>query len=197
MALGSVIGPELAALLALDLMRVEVAPVRADLAGARPLERADVDVVLLRGADLRNGAADLASQGWTLALGFGAIGANDELARDPSLPDLPIAQELIGGRRAEHVAELSVALRAVTAAMKLDLALVLPQLSPAALVAWWRRGCDGLAGAPEVQAEAVRTLVRPIGPGGAAASVSSISVDAPVLLELRRWLAERYRWRPS
>lgn len=197
MALQSVVGPELAALLALDLMGVEVVPVRTDLAGVRLLERADVDVVLLRGAELRNETADFASLGWTLALGFGAIGANGELARDPSLPNLPIAQELIGGAHAERVAELSLGLRAVTTAMKLDLALVLPQLSPAALVAWWRRGCGGLSGAPAVQAEAVRTLVRPIGPGSAAASVSSISVEAPVLLELRRWLAERYQWRPS
>lgn len=197
MALQSVAGPELAALLALDLMGVEVEPIRTDLASARPLERADVDLVLLRGAELRKGAADLASRGWALALGFGATGANGELSRDPSLPNLPIAQELIGAGRADHPAELSAALRAVTAAMKLDLALVLPQLSPAALVAWWRRGCDGLAGAPEVQAEAARTFVRPIGPGSAAACVSSISVDGPVLLELRRWLAERYQWRPS
>ena len=197
MALRSVVGPELAALLALDLMGLEVVPVRADLAGARPIEWTDVDIVLLRGADLRSGIADLASHGWALALGFGTIGANGELSRDPSLPDVPIAQELIGGGPAERVAELSAALRAVTAAMKLDLALVLPQLSPAALVAWWRSGCGGLSGAPAVQAEAVRSLVRPIGPGSAAANVSSISVDAPVLLELRRWLAERYQWRPS
>lgn len=197
MALRSVVGPELAALLALDLMGLEVVPVRADLVGGRPLDGDDVDVALLRGGDLGSEAMGLASRGWELALGFGAIGADGELSRDPSLPDLPIAQELIGRDRTERMADLSAALRAVTAAMKLDLALVLPQLSPAALVAWWRRGCGGLSGASVVQSEASRSLVRPIGPGSTAANVSSISVDAPVLLELRRWLAERYQWRPG
>lgn len=197
MALQSVVGPELAVLLALDLMGIEVVPVHTDLTGARLLQRNDIDIVLLRGADLRRLRAGLASSGWAPALGFGRIGADGGISRDPLLPALPTAQELVRTSRADHAAELAIALRAVTAAMTLDFALVLPQLSPAALVAWWRRGCDGLAGAAEVQAEAARTSVRPVGPGRAAATVSSITVDAPVLLELRRWLAQRYRWRPS
>lgn len=197
MPVHSIVGPELTALLALDLTGCQVTPVGVDQPDANLLGRSDLDIMFLRGAALQDEARLLAARGWSLVLSFGTIGPNGEVARDPSYSNLPIPQELIAGSRGVVKTELALALRAVTAAMKLDLALVLPELSPAAVVAWWRRGCGALAAAAEVQTEALRTQVRPIGSGAAAATVSSITVDAPVLLALRRWLAERHQWRPT
>jgi hypothetical protein len=193
----SVVGPELAALLALDLMGIPVVPVALTADGPNPITRPDIDAVFLHGADLRNRGEALAAAGLSLALGFGTTGPDGAPIRDPAFPDLPIAQELIGRPRHDAGLELVSAMRAVIGAARLDLALVLPQLSPAAIVAWWRRGCGALAQTPELQAEAARSLVRPISPQHAGTSTAAIMVDLPVLLELRRWLAERYQWRPA
>jgi hypothetical protein len=193
----SVTGPELAALLALDLMGVDVVPIMLEKAGAPPWSRPDVDAVFLQGAGLVAQSDHLAARGWRLMLGFGALNGKGELVRDPAFPELPVAQELIVRPRQDAPLELIAALRAVSAAVQLDVALVLPQLSPAAVVAWWRRGCGAMTQSPEVQAEATRNVTRPIGPQLAGGSTAAITVDVPVLLELRRWLAERYRWRPT
>ncbi|HYZ32554.1 MAG TPA: hypothetical protein VE684_09765, partial [Crenalkalicoccus sp.] len=52
-AVGNLIGPELAGLLALDLLGIGAVPVRIDGAGPSPLRRPDVDAVVLRGPALR------------------------------------------------------------------------------------------------------------------------------------------------
>ena len=193
----SVVGPELAALLALYLMGIDVEPVRLDPANDRPFAHRGIDLLFLRGASLRDDAAALPANGWLPAFGFGMTAADGQLVRDPMFPNLPIAQELITRPRRDNHRALAAALPAVATAATLDIALVLPQPSPAAVVAWWRQGCTALATAPAVQTEAARSLCRPIGAGAIAANVATITVDPAVLLELRHWLAERYRWRPS
>jgi hypothetical protein len=195
-AVRSVVGPELAALLALDLMGIPVVPVPIATDAPNPASGADVDAVVLRGPSLRNGA-DMLASGWTLMFGFGSTGPDGAPIRDPAFPDLPIAQELVSRPRQGAALQLVSALRAVSAAVQLDHALVLPQLSPAAIVAWWRRGCGGLGQTPEVQAEAARSLIHPISPQHAGISTSTIAADASVLLALRRWLGERYQWGPA
>ena len=74
---------------------------------------------------------------------------------------------------------------------------MLPKLSPAGMVALWRRGCAPAAQSPEVMEEAARTGIRPASPQGAATCTVAISADVPTLLELRRWLSSRYNWRPA
>jgi hypothetical protein len=193
----NVIGPEMAALLALDLLGMEVLAVQLDPTVPVATNRPDLDAVVLQGPALRGQPELLAATGWKLAIGFGSISANGQLVRDRLFPNLPIATELIRAPRHEAEMELTAALKAVCAATQLDLALVLPQLSPAAVVAWWRRGCGSLLGSAELKAEAARSLTRPVGPLLAGGSTGAIAVEAPVLLSLRRWLAERNQWHPT
>lgn len=191
------VGPDLAALLALDLMGVEAVPIAIETIGPSVADRPDVDAVLLRGAGLHTGSELLAAKGWTLMFGLGAPGVDGAVVRDPNLPDVPIVQELVTSLRPELAPELIPALGAVAAAVQLDLALVLPQLSPAAAVAWWRRGCNAIRQSPDLQAEAARDLTRPLTAPLAASCTAAVAVDVQVLLQLRRWLAERYHWRPT
>lgn len=165
-----VAGPELALLLALRLLGCDVVPVPPG---------ADTDIALVRGLP------DRADSSWLPAFSFGAFSREGDLVRDPAEPDLPTVLELFRPDRSPESAE---ALRAVAAAVMLDVALVLPEPSPAALVAWWRHGCDALSRSPTIQAQAARARVQPLGPSLTAANLASIAVDPAVLLELRRWL---------
>ncbi|GAC1338677.1 MAG: hypothetical protein NVSMB18_05500 [Acetobacteraceae bacterium] len=194
-AVASVVGPELAALLALDLMGVDVVPVQTVPNRPASLNQPDVDAVFLPGPVLRNEAALLAASGMTLAFACGTLSPAGDIVRDPAYPDLPTAQELVAQTQPES--QLVGALRAVTAAVQLNMVLVLPQLSPAAVVAWWRRGCAALAQSPDVQAEAARTGTRAANPQMAGLSTAMLTAEVPVLLELRRWLNDRYQWRPA
>ena len=188
-------GPELAALLALELLGYDAVAV-AD--GPAPFDREDIDLVMLRGAGLKHAAPELAARRWTTAFSLGTVAAEGRLARDPAFPDAPTALErVVVDRGVGRPKELVAALRAVCAAATLDVALVLPLLAPAAIVAWWRQGCTGLASAPEVQDEAAHTAVHPIDAGIMAASMGSIAADPAALLELRRWLADRHQYRPG
>jgi hypothetical protein len=194
---GSVVGAEMAALLALDLMGVEAIPVPLGPSRSGVGDGPDVDAVLLQGTALRTQSALLGSRGWAVVLGLGMPEANGAFVRDPAFPNVPTVQELVTSPRPGMAPELVPALRAASAAAQLDLALVLPQLSPAAVVAWWRRGCSAMGQSPDLQAEAGRDLTRPLSPQVAAAYTAAIAVDVPVLLELRRWLAGRHDWRPT
>ena len=195
-AVGQTIGPELAGWLALELLGMDVIPVR-NPSGRRALPGPDVDVVFLQGAALRDGASALAANVMALAFGFGALNATGEIVRDPAFPDLPTVQETISRTRPDASARLRAGLHAMTSAVQLDLALALPQLSPAAIVAWWRRGCATLGQSPDLQAEAARIGLRPANPMMAGVNLAAIAVDVPVLLDLRRWLSERYQWQPA
>ena len=112
--------------------------------------------------------------------------------RDAAFDTLPDASELIAGRVAND--RLVAAWRATVGAADLDMALVLPQQAPAAMVALWRRACTQAAGSVQslAQAISVRTLTSP----AATAVTSAATPDTASLLELRRWLAERLDYRP-
>lgn len=176
LAAPGLIGPELAGLLALDLMGVGAVPVAPAVTLAEVLARPDIDAVFLAGGGLRS-TAPLQAAGMQPVLGFG----------ETPFPGLLTASEAV----ANAEPGLAAALRAVTAAALMDVALVLPQLSPASAVALWRRGCATLAQAQSVQTEAARTGTRPT------AAPLTIAADVPTLLDLRRWLAARHGWRPA
>ncbi len=196
-AVSNVVGPVLAALLALDLMGIDVVPVPLTPNGALPVNDPNVDAVFLHGATARNATALLNASGMSLALGFGALSPTGEITRDRSFPELPTAFEMIARTRPKSQPELVSALHAVTAAVQLELALILPLMSPASVVAWWRQACGALAQSPDLQAEAARMGTRPASSGGAEVSTAAIVADVPVLLELRQWLSARYQWRPA
>ena len=75
--------------------------------------------------------------------------------------------------------------------------LVLPQLTPASMVALWRRAGTDAVGTLGVQATAANVGVRPLAGLVAAASTAALAASAPALTDLRRWLASRFDWRPA
>lgn len=188
----SVTGPELEALLALELMGIEAVPVAV---GADAAQRPDIDALYVRGAATREQSSALASQGWRPAFSLSSPPGNQPV-RDPAFPNLPQARELFSPARAED-ANLSAAFRAVAAAASLEVALVMPAVAPAAVLAWWRRGCNQLDDANRVRDAATATMMQQDDAGQIATQLSSIALDPPAMLSLRTLLAERYHWRPS
>ena len=68
---------------------------------------------------------------------------------------------------------------AAAAATQLEFGLVLPQLTPAAMVALWRRaGVDAVASLG-VQATAATVDVRPLGGPAATANTAALAANAP------------------
>jgi hypothetical protein len=189
-------GPDIAALLGLDLLRIEAAPVfRIDgFAAARAAAAAQaVDAVFLHGEDVPRHAAQLARIGLTPLFSLGLPDGMGGTSRDPLFSDVPTVAELLETAPAPP-GPLHAAWRAAASAAQVDFALVLPQLTPAAMVALWRRAGALLPGAPELRSAAgagVRPLAAP------ATITASLAPDASALLELRRWLADRYNWQPA
>src|SRR6185312_12812239 len=129
---------------------------------------------------------------------LGAFDAEGSPARDPLFPDLPRMTEVYGRlHHAPPAGRLYDAYAAAAAAARLDFGVMLPQLTPAAIVALWRRAGAQAAGSPELQAAADAASVRPVSGAGAAASTGAVATDAGTLLELRHWLASRFNWRPG
>ncbi|MBV9785403.1 MAG: hypothetical protein JO264_16460 [Acidisphaera sp.] len=195
------IGPDLPALLALDLLGAPVVPVFgiADAAAARQaLVQGRVDLVFLHGSQVPNQVAALGAAGGHPLFSLGTPDQSGAFARDPLFPDLPdMAEYCTRLRGAPPSGPLYTAWRGTAAAAQLCFGLVLPQLTPPALVAIWRRAGAAAAGAPEVQAAAASAAFSPVATPGATGSTVSIAADMASLLELRRWLATRLDWQPG
>lgn len=185
MAVGSVAGPELQALIALRMMDIDVIPV-AKMAGD-PLAQRDVDAVYVGSTMSRE---LLAREGWTPRLALAPPG----VAVPPAGP--PSASTLFVPALAADPA-LAAAFRAVSAAVSLDLALVMPAVAPATVLAWWRRGCEQLDDAASVCDVAARAGVKQADAGAIAAQMSNVALDTGSMLALRTLLAERYHWQPG
>lgn len=177
-------GPELPALLALDLLGID-----GQVVGA-----ASPDAVLLHGGSLNAALQTAASSGMRPVMTFGSIGPDGMLGRDALLPDVPTAFELVGLPPSDPMLH---ALRAAAVVVQLDAGLMLPQLTPAASVASWRSACAPLLADADLAAEAARVGTRLIPASAAADCTSRIAGDPSLLLTLRRWLATRYDWRPA
>lgn len=186
LAIQSVSGPELEGLLALQLMGIEATPVpiTGKLSAMNAVRRDDIDAVYLRGAAMQE-AGTLAGLGWRPAFTLSRI-----------FPEIPSAPDLfVPARLADK--SLVAAFRAVTAAAALDVALVLPAMAPATVLAWWRRGCDQLDDESRVREAAAAARLRPADAGQLAAQLASVTLDMNAMLSLRTLLADRYHFRPS
>jgi hypothetical protein len=194
-------GPELAALLAIDLLGAEPMPVfgLSELAAIRnSLVHREVDLVFLSGPRVPDRLAALAPAGVRPLFSLGTFDAEGKPARDPLFPDLPRMAELLAERRRAPSADrLYDAYAAAAAAARLDFGVMLPQLTPAPMVALWRRAAARAADSPELQAAANAASVRPLSGASAAANTNEIAADAGTLLDLRHWLATRFNWRPG
>ncbi len=196
-AAGDVVGPDLAALLALELLGIEAVPVcnlRDEAATRAAFDARAVDAVFLRGERAARAVAEMAAGG---AAPLFSIGLSDDAGgfqRDPIFAEVPTAAELMRVRGATPNPVLVAAWRVSAAAARTDFSIVLPQLAPAATVSLWRRAAAQAVSAPEMQAataDGVRVVAAP------APNLPTLVADADSLVELRRWLATRFNWKPA
>ena len=194
-------GPEMAALLALDLIGanpvavfglMETAVVRDAFA------RREVDLVFVSGRNVPERLSALAEVGARPLFSLRPLNPDGTPTRDALFPDLPDISELhAGARRTGPNGRLYDAWIAAASAARLDFGLVLPQLTPAARVALWRRAGAQAVVAPELQSVAAAAAVRPLAGQGAATNTAAVAADPDAILELRRWLGARFNWHPA
>jgi len=194
-------GPDLPALLGCDLLDMRIEPVfgLAEPGAARKaFAQNAVDAVFLRGHNVPGQLADLAATGAQPLFTLGAFDEAGNPVRDPAFPDVPILSELAAaGSGGKPEGPLYHAWCASAAAAQLEFGLVLPRLTSAAMVALWRRAGADAAAAPGVQTLAASLGVRPLAGVAAPACIAATAADSAALLELRRWLAKRFNWRPT
>ncbi len=196
-AASSPAGPELPALLALDMLGAKWEPVfgLSGHAAIDALRHGQVDAVCVHGRRVADTAHMLTTIGAQPLFVMGTVDDNGERAAVPVFPEVPDAMDLMAGRPIDP--GLRRAYRATSAASDLDMALVLPQLTPAGMVALWRRACAQAAGSNTVQAQANAEGVRALPVPGATASTAAVLADAATLLSLRNWLSGRLNYHPA
>jgi hypothetical protein len=177
-------GPELAALLGLYLMGIEPVPAFGLRDAGRSLQalrgRA-VDAVFLLGPNVPSLLANAAAAGAAPLFTLG-VPSPGGLQCDPLLP---------GGT--PPTGPLAKAWRSAAAATQIEFALVLPPLTPAAMVAQWRHAATEVSQALQPSTPGVRLLSAP----EANTATAAIAADSTAMLALRRWLAARFNWTPS
>ena len=195
LAASSADGPDLPAMLALDLLGADWSPVfgLADTAAADALLAGRVDAVCLRGRRVPELLQTLVAAGAQPLFSFGSVEEGGGRQRDPALGDVPAVSELLAGRAGD--AALQRAWFAAAAASDLDIAMVLPAQTPAAIVALWRRAASQAAGAAQAQAMAMG--VRPLAAPSAATTTAALAADPAAQLALRGWMAKRLDYRPA
>jgi hypothetical protein len=189
-------GPELAALLGLHLMGIEPVPAFGlhDAAmSLQALRGRAVDAVFLLGPNVPSLLANAAAAGATPLFTLG-VPTQSGLHCDPLLPEVPTALELMTALRGTPpTGSLAEAWRSAAAATQIEFALVLPPLTPADLVAQWRRAGTEASQALQPSAPGVRLLDA----RAANTATAAIAADSTAMLALRRWLAARFNWTPS
>lgn len=193
-------GPDLAGLLAIDLLGLRPQPIMGavDPALAERAVRADaVDAAFVVGPDAAQRIGRLAAAGLVPAFSLGVPGEDGAVMRDPVVPELPTLPELIASRRGKPPAgPLYDAWRAVAASAQLEFLLALPALVPASLVSIWRQAA--IQAVPAVGADEGTVAARILAcPDASRFAAPAMSADAATLIELRRWLGSRLGWQPS
>jgi len=193
--------PDLAALLGLDLLGVNLQPVfglRDPRALHAALAQGTIDAALLSGEDVPNRLATLAPLKVAPLLTLGTPDDTGALQRDRLFPAVPHLSELLVRRHGRPPAGAHYdAFRAAAAAAQLDFALVLPQLSPSAMIALWRQAGVKAMPIPSLAMPAQASALRLRAAPGAAASLAPIATSTAALLDLRHWLAVRFNYHPG
>jgi len=193
-ATGNPGGRDLPALLGLELLgaRAELRPALSPDAAAAAFGEGAVDAVFVHGHNVRDQLTTLRGLDAQPVFALGMIDDAGVRIRDPGLPTTPTLDEL---PVANHGPLRAVFTAAATAA-QIDFALVVRQLTPAAMVAQWRRAGTEATATAEMRSLALSLGVRTVTGPAAAALANATAADQTSLLELRRWLAGRFAWRP-
>jgi hypothetical protein len=193
-------GPDLPAVLGVELLggRAELVPgVMEEDAIQTAFAHGAVDAVLLRGHKVPDQARALSPAGVTPLFSLGMVDDTGHTQRCEAFPEVPYFAELYTARRgSEPAGPIFTAWRAAATAVQLEFGLVLPQLTPAAMVALWRSAGSQAADALDVQMMARALAVTPVGGPLATASTAPVAANAAALQALRKWLASRFNWRP-
>ena len=158
----------------------------------------DLDAVLVRGHRVEDQARALVSAGARPLFAFGAPDPNGRLVRSPLFPDVPTFAELFAlsqGRR--PMGPLFEGWCAAATAAQMEFALVLPELTPAALVASWRRAGNETASTLDLQAVVRANDLRIVSGADMSAASALLAADQAALLSLRHWQADHANRRPA
>ncbi len=193
--------PDLVAMLGLHLLGMHIDPVFGitDQNAARnAFAQGTVDAVFLHGPGVSEQFDAMASVGAQSLFTLGTFDETGQLARDKAFPDVPHFAELYETRPGgKPNGPLYDAWCAAAAAAQLEFALVLPQLTPAAMVSLWRHAGTDAVTSVALQTTGARLNVNPLGGPVATTNIAATAANAASLLELRRWLAGRFNWHPS
>lgn len=195
------LGPELAALLALDLIGVPAVPVfgMGDPASlAEGLRRRTIDLAFLSGPKLKRSLTDMAASGAAPLFSTGAQACDGSVMRDPLLPNVPSFVEAaatlaIDARQMPGFAAYSAA----AAAASVCFAAVLPDLVRAETVAEWRYAAEISTDSLSVAAVAVSQDVRFLTGSCAAALFAQLAGGPMMTASLRATIGQRYGWYAS
>ena len=201
-AAGHPAGHDLPAVLGIELLggRAQLVPGIDDDEGALQAAFASnaVDAVLLRGHRVPDQAKALTDAGAEPIFVLGARDDSGALNRVAAFTDVPTFPELYAARRgAAPAGPIFQAWCAAAAASQLEFGLVLPQLTPAAMVARWRSAGTDAAGALDVRFPALSLDVLALGGPAATANTAPVAANEAALLALRKWLASRFNFRPA
>lgn len=193
-------GAELPALLGLSMLSVEPSPVfglsePADAEAA--LRDGRVDAIFLGGHDVPQRLRVLNRLGFAPVFSLGGSD-EDSLAADPALDGVPAFAERFRQRFGHPPAgPLFAAWRAIAAAARLDVALVLPPLAPPSLVARWRSACESALSDLGLVSATRTAQVDAVPAPACVQALARINADETAQLSLRRWIAARPGWRPT
>jgi hypothetical protein len=181
-ALGTPDGPAAAVLLGLELLGIPAVavPGLAGLRAEQAVAEGTADGVLLQGEALAARAAALGARPWFTLEPAGT--------RDAALPETPSLLDLPGA-----MAPLRQALEVAAACARLQVALVLPALTPAPAVVQWRAAGQRWL---EEETRAARGLVpRAVGAAEAQAALAALAASPEAGVAYRDWLLQRFGWR--
>jgi hypothetical protein len=190
---------ELPAILGLDGLgaRVALMPAMTDEMLPAAFTQGAIDAAFLRGAQAEPHVRALAQVGAVPVFSLGLLDPAGKLQRCPAFHGVPTLPEMQAAWRRSWTPAMRTAWGATAVATQLDFALVLPQLTPAAMVALWRSAATEAAASLDVQAVARAATVRLVAGNEAAAAINAAGANQPALLALRGWLTTRYNWKPA
>jgi len=196
------IGPELAAMFALDLLGVPVAPVfgQGDTKTlVDGLRHGRIDVALLSGPKIRDALAAARAVGAApLFILASATSCDGPATRDPLLPGIPTFLEAADALRRPLPDDARFgAYEAATIAASTCFAAVLPDLVRPGTVASWRRGAQLAADNLSLAAVATQQELRFQTGDCAAHLMQRMTGSAGAVAALRATLLHRFGWHAS
>lgn len=197
------IGPEIAAIAALDLLGIPVAPIYGQTDAqslSLALARGQIDVALLSGPKVRESLAIAAAHGAQplCLLAGGSACCQGPMTRDVLLPTIPTFLELAASMGAALPRDLRLrAFEAAAVAASTCFAAVLPDLVRPQTVAAWRRGATLVSDNFSLAAVASQQELR-LQTGDCAQALIQHVTGAPAAAAvLRGTLLRRFGWHAS